>query len=466
MPTIDRNALLRALPSVEETLRSDAAGHWFSRLPRERVAELVRCATSGVRADLLASRSLDGKSAARAVTDRVDLEIDRLGRSSLRPVINASGVILHTNLGRAPLGNAAVQSIGEVAASYNTLEYDTMKGGRGNRDEHCGGLLERLLGAPALVVNNNAAAIFLAAHELARDGRVVVSRGELVEIGDGFRIRDILAASQAQVCEVGATNRTHLDDYRQALGPEARALLRVHPSNFRQIGFTGRPTLAELGGLARSAAIPLVEDLGSGCLADLREVGIEDEPTVERSLQAGVSLVTFSGDKLLGGPQAGILAGEPKLITRLRRNPLFRALRVDKLTLAALGATLRDYLAGRLDAIPVLRMMRIPEREMAVRAKAFVARLGLSGTAVIEGESLLGGGSTPLRALPTRLVAIPASGGSTVHAMERQLRSRDPAVVARIERDTLLFDLRTVADSDEEELARAIRGVAGLDAGG
>ena len=466
MATIDRNALLRALPSVEETLRSAAAGPWRSRLPRERVAELVRCATSGVRADLLAGSDLDGKSAGQAVADRVDREIDRLGRSSLRPVINASGVILHTNLGRAPLGTAAVQSIGDVAASYNTLEYDTAKGGRGNRDEHCGGLLKRLLGVPALVVNNNAAAIFLAAHELAREGRIVVSRGELVEIGDGFRIRDILAASQAQVCEVGATNRTHLDDYRQALGPDTRALLRVHPSNFRQIGFTGRPTLTELGDLARSAAIPLVEDLGSGCLADLREVGIEDEPTVERSLQAGVSLVTFSGDKLLGGPQAGILAGEPELIARIRRNPLFRALRVDKLTLAALGATLRDYLAGRLDAIPVLRMMRIPEREMAVRARAFVARLDIPGATVIEGESLLGGGSTPMRTLPTRLVAVAAGGRATVHGMERELRSRDPAVVARVERDALLFDLRTVADSEEEELARAIRDVAGLDAGG
>ena len=256
---------------------------------------------------------------------------------------------------------------------------------------------------------------------------------------------------------------THLDDYRRAIGPDTKALLRIHPSNFRQVGFTGRPSLAELVGLARSVSIPLVEDLGSGCIADLSGLGIEDEPPVRTSLQAGVDIVTFSGDKLLGGPQAGIIAGVPEWIDRIRRNPLFRALRVDKLTLAALTATLRDYLAGRENAIPVLRLMRITESELAARAQRFVERLGSASAAVVAGESLLGGGSTPMQSLPTRLVTISATRGTTIQQIERKLRSNDPSVIARIEKDTLLLDLRTVFETEEEALLVAVRNATSLE---
>lgn len=453
----NRAALLRALPSVDEMLHSRAASAWLTWLPRNRVTDAIRVAVSEVRADLLAGRELREETLGEAVEALVELKLDRLRRSTLRPVINASGVILHTNLGRAPLSASAIEAIRATAGRYNNLEYDIERGRRGGRDGHSGDLLASLLGAQALVVNNNAAAIFLVLHELARDGRVIVSRGELVEIGDGFRIPDILAASQASIVEVGATNRTHLDDYRRAIGPDTKALLRIHPSNFRQVGFTGRPSLAELVGLARSVSIPLVEDLGSGCIVDLGELGMADEPPVRASLEAGVDIVTFSGDKLLGGPQAGIIAGGPEWIARIRRNPLFRALRVDKLTLAALTATLRDYFIGRQEAIPILRLMRITENELATRAQRFIERLQLASAEVVAGESLLGGGSTPMQTLPTHLVAISATCGTTIQQIERKLRLNDPSVIARIEKDTLLLDLRTVFETEEEVLLTAVK---------
>ena len=457
--------LLRALPSVDQVLHGRSASTWLSCLPRSRVTELIRVAVAEVRADLLAGRELREETPTRAVEALVERKLDGLQRSTLRPVINASGVILHTNLGRAPLSASAVEAIRATAGRYNNLEYDVKHGRRGSRDAHSGDLLTSLLGVRALVVNNNAAAIFLVLHELARKGEVVISRGELVEIGDGFRIPDILAASQASIVEIGATNRTHLDDYRRAIGPDTKALLRIHPSNFRQVGFTGRPSLAELVGLARSVSIPLVEDLGSGCIVDLRDLGIEDEPPVRASLRAGVDIVTFSGDKLLGGPQAGIIAGVPEWIARIRRNPLFRALRVDKLTLAALTATLRDYLFDRDNTIPVLRLMRISETSLAARAQRFVERLGLESAQVVAGESLLGGGSTPMQSLPTQLVAISAHEGTTIQQIERKLRSNDPSVIARIEKDTLLLDLRTVFETEEEALIVAVRRATSLESG-
>ncbi len=458
-------AALRSLPSVDEALRCADAGDWLARLPREKVVGLVREAVADLRADLLAGRGLAGCPPVRAVAEHVGEAVERLLRRSLRPTINASGVILHTNLGRAPLSEAAIEAIRGIAGRYCNLEYDAERGRRGRRDIHCGALLEKLLGAPAIVVNNNAAAIFLALRELAADGSVVISRGELVEIGDGFRIPEIIEASQTALREVGATNRTRIEDYRLAIGPDTRALLRVHPSNFRLMGFTGRPALRELVALAREAAVPLIEDLGSGCLTDSSEAGIEGEPPVTRSLRAGVDIVTFSGDKLLGGPQAGIIAGRSGLVARIRRNPLFRALRADKLALAALEATLRAYLRGREDEIPVLRMLRASAAEVAARAERFAERLGLPDVALVPGESLLGGGSTPMQGLPTRLVALstPMSGG--VRRIERRLRANDPPVVARIERDSLLVDLRTVLPDEEEELREALRSAVELERG-
>ncbi|MDE0263537.1 MAG: L-seryl-tRNA(Sec) selenium transferase [Bryobacterales bacterium] len=450
---------LRALPGVDQVLNSPAAAPWLVRLPRERVADLVREAIAELRESLLADASRAPEDPLGAVAAKVGRLVQGLSASSLQPVINASGVILHTNLGRAPLGQPAAEAVRSIAAGYCNLEYDVEQGRRGRRDVHCGSLLERLLGAPALVVNNNAAAIFLVLHELARDGEVIVSRGELVEIGDGFRIPDILEASQARLREVGSTNRTNLDDYRDALGERTRALLRIHPSNFKQVGFTGRPTIEQLVGLAKSVSLPLIEDLGSGCLTDRLAPGIEGEPPVSQSIRAGVSLVTFSGDKLLGGPQAGIIAGDPDLVARVRRNPLFRALRVGKLTLAALEATLRSYLAGREDEIPALRLMRVPADVLSSRAHKLAQRLvehGVSGCSVVAGESLLGGGSTPMQRVPSPLVAIEGRPGATAAQVESGLRSYDPPVVARIEKNRVLLDLRTVPESQEDDLVAAV----------
>ena len=455
----DRAALLRSLPAVDQVLQSEAAAAWLDCLPHERVADLVREAIGELRESLLMDKPSDYGDPLRAVEARVEGLVQRLSKSSLRPVINASGVILHTNLGRAPLGQPAVDAISSIAGGYCNLEYDIGKGQRGKRDVHCGSLLQRLLGVPALIVNNNAAAIFLVLHELVRDGEVIVSRGELVEIGDGFRIPDILEASQARLREVGSTNRTNLDDYRNALGERTRALLRIHPSNFKQVGFTGRPTVEQLVALARSASLPLIEDLGSGCLTDEVAEGIEGEPPVAQSIRAGVNLVTFSGDKLLGGPQAGIIAGDADLVARIRRNPLFRALRVDKLTLAALEATLHSYLAGREDEIPALRFLRLPAQILSARAHQLSERLadhGVAGCEVIAGESLLGGGSTPMQKVPSPLVAIEGRPELTAAALESCLRAHSPPVVVRVEKNRVLLDLRTVPESQEHELVAAL----------
>ena len=460
----DRDALLRSLPGVDETLQAPEAEGWFAFLPRDRVAGLVRSATAEVRSRILEGRLPALLDLKREVKDRVGRAIDALLRSSLRPVINASGVILHTNLGRAPLGPSAVKAIVETAGRYSNLEYDIGQGSRGRRDDHCGQLLRTLLGSPAIVVNNNAAAIFLVLSELARGGEVIVSRGELIEIGDGFRVPEIMEASQATLREVGTTNRTGLDDYRNAIGPGTKALVRVHPSNFRQVGFTGRPSLRDLAALASEASVPLVEDLGSGCLGGLEGTGIEREPPVTDSLAAGVDLVTFSGDKLLGGPQAGIIAGKPALVERVRRNPLFRALRVGKLNLAALAATLRCHVAGRPDDVPALAMSRLPVAEVTARARRFVRRLAMLHVDHVEtvpGESLLGGGSTPMQGLPTTLVAIRARAGGSARRMESALRANDPPVVARIEKDRLLLDLRTVQEAEEDDLLGAVLRAAG-----
>ncbi len=465
-PVSERKLLLRSLPSVEELLQSDAGAEWLRALPRERAAALARDALAEMRAEILAGAARNGFDAPAEAKARAAAKLARLTQPSLRRVINASGVILHTNLGRAPLAASAVEAIRETAGGYSNLEYDLDAGRRDRRDVHAGELLERLLGAPAIVVNNNAAAIFLALNELSRDGETIVSRGELIEIGDGFRIPQILERSGATLREVGTTNRTRIDDYRNAVGERTRVLMRVHPSNFRQIGFAGRPSLAELVALAGECSLPLVEDLGSGCLHDLREIGIDDEAPVTASLEAGVDAVTFSGDKLLGGPQAGIVAGKPEIIRRIRRNPLFRALRADKLTYAALGATLREYICGNRENIPALRMMRTPAAELRERAAFFVERLNRPGIAVRGGESLLGGGSTPARPLPSPVIAVEPGAGESAQRIERRLRANDPPVIARIERGRLTIDLRTVAESEEDDLLQALQAALSANSGG
>jgi L-seryl-tRNA(Ser) seleniumtransferase len=431
---------LRELPSVNEVLLrvSAAAG-----LPRELVVEEIRRTLEGLRAEIRTGNADNGLP----VEARVERALADLLRPSLRRVINATGVVLHTNLGRAPLGEHP------IIPGYSNLEYDLASGKRGRRDVHAGALLERLLGRPAIAVNNNAAAIYLALHELAAGFEVIVSRGELIEIGDGFRIPDIMKRSGAVLREVGTTNRTRIDDYRQAISDRARLLLRVHPSNFRIQGFTARPELKDLVALGNQAGIPVYEDLGSGCVADLRLFGI-DEPLVAESLKAGVHLVSFSGDKLLGGPQSGILAGTPELIARLRRNPMFRALRLDKMIYQALEATLRNLLLERWERIPALDMIRQSDEQIRERAGRLLGKIPALKAQLAPGRSVIGGGATPEQSIPTWLIAIQRED---VAILERRLRSGTPPVIARIEQDTLLIDLRTVFPEEEDQLAAALQ---------
>jgi L-seryl-tRNA(Ser) seleniumtransferase len=429
---------LRELPSVDEALSRLSA--LSGKYPRRLIADEIRRALEDAR------RAMRTGAPAPDWELRVRNALDALTRPSLRRVINATGVVLHTNLGRAPLGAH------EGISGYSNLEYDLGSGKRGKRDVHTGRLLEVLLGWPAIVVNNNAAAVYLALHELAGGYEVIVSRGELIEIGDGFRIPEIMSHSGAVLREVGATNRTHIDDYRGGIGDRTRLLLRVHPSNFRMSGFTSRPSLRDLVALGRAHGLPVYEDLGSGCVAGLAAYGI-DEPVVADSLSEGADLVSFSADKLLGGPQAGVLAGKPELVARLRRNPMFRALRVDKTIYQLLEGALRNLLLERWDEIPALRMIRLDTARIRERAERLAQSLGGVATRIVEGSSVIGGGSTPEQALPTWLIAVECDH---VTALERRLRSGEPPVVARIEDGTLLLDLRTVFEEEEAELARAV----------
>jgi L-seryl-tRNA(Ser) seleniumtransferase len=401
-------------------------------------------------------------------------------RSSLRPVINATGVILHTNLGRAPLAEAALKHIQETSGRFSNLEFDIEAGARGKRDVHVDRLFRSLLshvetaasavqpalskrsesedGSPeeaprsvsTIVVNNNAAAVLLALNTLAEAGEVIVSRGELVEIGGSFRIPDVMAKSGATLREVGTTNRTRASDYEKAITERTRLLLRVHRSNFEITGFTEQASTTELVALARQRGLPLMEDLGSGALVDLQNFGISGEPSVLDSLRAGVDVVTYSGDKLLGGPQAGLISGRADLVSRMRANSLFRALRVDKLTYAALEATLLAYVKRDHDAIPALKMMRLTKQEIGKRAQSLVAQVQSStlNLEVTDGESVIGGGAAPSSVLPTRLLALSCSGLSADELAAR-LRASDPPIIARVEQGRVLLDLRTVfADQD------------------
>jgi L-seryl-tRNA(Ser) seleniumtransferase len=433
---------LRDLPAVHDVLAR--LGPQAAKFPRAIVVGEIRRVLEEVRAEILG-----GNGGEAAIEPRVEQALAALERSSLRRVINATGVVLHTNLGRAPLDPPP------LVAGYSNLEYDLAAGRRGKRDAHTAALLERLAGAPAIAVNNNAAAIFLALNELAAGGEVLVSRGELIEIGDGFRIPDIMARSGAVLCEVGTTNRTTIADFRDAITDRTRLLLRVHPSNFRITGFTARPELCELIALGRERGIPVYEDLGSGCIVDLRAFGI-DEPLVADSIHAGADLVSFSGDKLLAGPQAGILAGKREIVARLRRNPLFRALRLDKVICQMLEHTLRNLLLERWDQVPALAMIRQSADEIRARAEALVAKL--PHAEVRPGNSVIGGGSTPEQAIPTWVIAIECRD---VVESERRLRACDPPVVARVEDGKLVVDLRTVRRGEEEELAAALRAILG-----
>jgi len=457
-----RNERLRQIPSVDELLAQPKLRSLGEEFDRGLVVSVARSVLQDVRAGIIAGREAEMPFDLSALTARIAEQLEQELAASLLPVINATGVILHTNLGRAPLAPAVVERIRQAATQYSNLEYDLKTGARGKRNVHTAQLLELLTGAQAaVVVNNNAAAVLLVLAALAKGGEVLVSRGELIEIGDGFRIPEIMAESGALLREVGTTNRTRAADYERAINEKTRLLLRVHPSNFRMTGFTQRPAIEELVALSGRANLPLVEDLGSGCLADLGAQGL-DEPVVRKSLEAGVSVVTFSGDKLLGGPQAGVIAGQRALLERVRRHPLFRALRVDKLTIAALEVTLGAYLRGALDEIPAMRLIRLSPEQIGQRAERFVRELQAalaqdsreeSTLEIAPGASLIGGGSTPAQELVTRVIRVVSRRYSAAQLEERLRRAPlGVPVIARVERRRLILDLRTVFPEQEELL--------------
>ena len=449
-------SLLRQIPAVDELLNRQSLRELEGRVGHRLVVEATRKVLQSLRERI--SRGSLANVSVEWLEKEILEEAEAVTGFSLQPVINATGVILHTNLGRAPLAPEALAHLAQAAAGYSNLEYDLERGERGQRDVHTDRLFARLLGAErALVVNNNAAAVWLALNTLAEGSEVIVSRGELIEIGGSFRIPDVCAKSGAVLREVGTTNRTRAADYAAAINERTRILLRVHPSNFRIVGFTDRPGLEELAELAHQHNLLLMEDLGSGCVVDLAAYGVRDELPAGLSLQAGADVVTFSGDKLLGGPQAGILVGKREPLEHIRRNPMFRALRVDKLTIAALEATVSIYLQGRLDAIPALRMMRLSQEEIALRAERLVKRISARPgfTAVLrDGESVIGGGSTPGQTLDTSLVAVRHSQHSAAK-LEETLRGHKPAILGRVEQDEFIMDLRTVGEDQDDKIAQA-----------
>jgi len=461
--------LFRQLPSVDELLRSDSLRSLSKHFGHPATVEAARDFVAELRTRLSAG-TLDEAAFSAAIEDASKAIERRLQQSlaySLRRVINATGVILHTNLGRAPLSEAALEHVSEVSRGYSNLEFDLATGERGKRDVHVSRLFAKLLNSPdrevsTIVVNNNAAAVLLALNSLAEGGEVIVSRGELVEIGGSFRIPDVMAKSGAVLREVGTTNRTRIADYECAIGERTKLLLRVHRSNFQIVGFTEQPSPEELVALGRRHNIPVMEDLGSGELFDLRQAGVHGEPMIADSLRAGIGIVTYSGDKLLGGPQAGLISGAPELVAKLRGNPLFRALRVDKMFYAALEATLLAYLREDYDAIPTLRMMRIPEDELQHRAEHIARSLHVSTPEleieVVATRSLLGGGSAPGATLPSRALAV-RCGAMSADDLLLRLRQWQTPIIARVEDGRVLLDLRTVEPGQDAIVLAALESI-------
>src|SRR3954451_18253770 len=454
----------RIIPSIEQLRQRDAMRVLEARYGRAALIDALRAETAMLR-DHLVSGTVAAVTVAEAI-DAIERGAHGRLRASMRPslvgVINATGVIVHTNLGRAPLSHAAAARVAAIAAGYTNLEYDLARGSRGRRDAHATHLVARLTGADAaVIVNNNAAATMLLLAALANGREVLISRGELVEIGGGFRVPDVMAQSGAILREVGTTNRTRIGDYAAAIGERTALILRVHPSNFRIEGFAERPVLADLVSLGRRFNVPVAEDLGSGWLGwpdrDGLPAALADEPVVSDSIDAGVDLVCFSADKLLGGPQAGIIAGRPEPIARIGRHPLMRALRVDKLTYAALEATLEAHAIGRREEVPVIRMLGSTVGEIGKRAAALAEALAANGwrTRVVDGISTIGGGSAPGARLPTRLVELERDALSADQIQER-LRSLDPPIIARIQDDRVVLDLRTVLPDQDELLAARV----------
>jgi L-seryl-tRNA(Ser) seleniumtransferase len=466
---VSKSDLFRELPSVDELLRLADFEVLIQQAGHTLVANATRRALESLRTGIVAGQFDEAglTSEIAQIPATVARQLFRDLSYSLCPVINATGVVLHTNLGRAPLTRAAVDHIAETACAYSNLEYDIATGERGKRDVHANRLFAQLFGRDDLatiVVNNNAAAVLLSLNALAEGGEVIVSRGELVEIGGSFRIPEVMAKSGAILREVGTTNRTRISDYENAISDRTRLLLRVHRSNFEIKGFTEQPDRREMAELGRRRGIPVMEDLGSGALIDLITVGIGREPGVQHVIGEGVDVVTYSGDKMLGGPQAGLITGRKELVTRIRANPLFRALRVDKLIYAALEASLLAYLREDLDSIPALRMMRATVEELQRRAETIIEALPSREHLTIEvreSESVPGGGSAPSATLPSRALAVWSKNMSADEIANLLRRSLTP-VIARVEQDTVLLDLRTVFPEQDAELARALEQIERL----
>jgi L-seryl-tRNA(Ser) seleniumtransferase len=450
------NDNLRHVPSVDQLLRTDAARELRDRVGPRRATNIARSVIAEVRASVRDGSSPINGLLAEAVR-RLEATAERESQAGLRAVINATGVLLHTNLGRAPLSASARAAIDE-AARYCSLEYDLESGARGGRGTRVESLLKDLTGAEdALVVNNCAAAALLILKVLAGDGETIVSRGELVEIGGDFRVPDVMASSGTQMIEVGTTNRTHLHDYQRAINSNTRLIMRVHPSNYRIVGFASTPERTELAALARDAGLPLYEDAGSGQLADLRKYGVVDEPVVREIIDSGVDVVSFSGDKLLGSVQAGIIAGRREIVSRLRKHPLYRALRSDKLRLAALEATLVSHQRNVAETeVPVIAMLSLAAEELEQRARSLVEGLDLE---LISGQSALGGGAGPTSAFPTMLIAI-THPQKSAQQIEHELRDSTPPIIARISEEKVLLDLRTVFEDQLPAIRAALLSIS------
>ena len=446
--------LLRKLPAVDSLLRDTRVSDYIRDNSRRAVADAIRIVLNEEREYIKKSGLRDYQFNMEAFMGRVRAQMEKIGRPSLVRVVNATGVILHTNLGRAPLAEAALKSLADVSLHYTNLEFDIEKGERGERYTHVEEDLCILTGAEsAMVVNNNAAAVLLVLNTIAEGKEVIVSRGELVEIGGSFRIPDVMRKSGARLVEVGTTNRTHIRDYESAITQETALILKVHKSNFDIIGFTAEVSFQGLAELGSRSGVPLMNDLGSGSLIDLSKFGMKKEPTVQDAVKSGIDVVTFSGDKLLGGPQAGIIVGKKKIIDAVKKNPLTRALRVDKLTVAALEATLRIYRdeLKALQEIPILNMMTKPIAELAKKLVKGLRGVSRDSFEIIirDGCSHVGGGALPLQEIPTKLVAVRPKYISP-NQLERSMRMNQVPIIARIEKDEVVLDMRTLLEGDEE----------------
>ena len=449
--------LLREIPKVDELLKNPILKTLSLNVPDQTITQAVRQVLEDLRRGIL-SGEIEEMPGQDWLCTRIAENALRDAEPSLRPVINGTGIILHTNLGRACIADRAARAAQKVAQSYSTLEYNLQAGRRGTRYSHVEDLLCKLTGAEsALVVNNNAAAVLLILSDMATGGEVITSRGELVEIGGSFRVPDIMEACGATLKEVGTTNKTHLRDYDRAISEKTRALMKVHTSNYRIVGFSETPDLADLVALGHERGLPVIEDLGSGCLVDLNRFGIHDEPTVQHSVQAGVDVVSFSGDKLLGGPQAGIIVGKKAIVDKLKKHPLTRAMRVDKMTLAALEATLQIYEAGLAEKeIPTIAMLAATPELLRGKAENLCARMKAAGipAEVVPTEGQVGGGSVPTQMLRSFAVALSPAKGS-LDELETALRLGSPAIIGRIHRDLFLLDVRTLWEKDYDAIVGA-----------